>query len=235
MKYLVFDVRADLAQFKKPFTTMSPQTFGFPPGTAIIGMISAILGLDKEHYWYYFPENSYRLAIGIGKPIKKVVIPINTLKTTLPKHFSRYEEHKRTTMEFIKDGMFRIWFAWDNQKQFTSLVNYIENHESFYTVSLGLAWNLADYSYIGLFEGQTKTGEDLFVEIHSVIRKDILTEVQFEERVIYSTRIPVRMKTDRSREVERYSEYLFDNNGQSLWTKVREYEEISNGERIVLL
>jgi hypothetical protein len=43
------------------------------------------------------------------------------------------------------------------------------------------------------------------------------------------------MKTDNSREVERYSEYLFDNNGQSLWAKVREYVEIGNGERIVLL
>jgi CRISPR-associated protein Cas5h len=104
-----------------------------------------------------------------------------------------------------------------------------------YTVSLGLAWNLADYSYIGLFDGQTKEDTDQFVEISSVIRKEILNEVQFEERVIYSTRIPVRMKTDNSREVERYSEYLFDNNGQSLWAKVREYVEIGNGERIVLL
>jgi CRISPR-associated protein Cas5h len=138
-------------------------------------------------------------------------------------------------MEFIKDGMFRIWFAWDDQELFASLVNYIQNHESFYTVSLGLAWNLADYSYIGLFDGQTKEDTDQFVEISSVIRKEILNEVQFEERVIYSTRIPVRMKTDNSREVERYSEYLFDNNGQSLWAKVREYVEIGNGERIVLL
>jgi len=235
MQYLVFDVRADLAQFKKPFTTMSPQTFGFPPGTAIIGMIAAILGLEKNSYWHYFPENSYRLAIGIRRPIKKIVIPINTLKTTLPKHFSRFEEHKRTTMEFIKDGMFRIWFAWDNLEKFRSLVNSIQNHESFYTVSLGLAWNLADYSYIGLFEGQTQSGDTQFAEIHSVIRKEILSEVQFEERVIYSTRIPVRMKIDHSREVERYSEYLFDNNGQSLWAKVREFEAISNGERIVLL
>jgi len=235
MQYLVFDVRADLAQFKKPFTTMSPQTFGFPPGTAVIGMISAIIGLDKEHYWHYFPENSYHLAIGIRKPIKKVVIPINTLKTTLPKHFSRFEEHKRTTMEFIKDGTFRIWFAWDNQELFKILINSVQNHESYYTVSLGLAWNLADYSYIGLFEGQTKVIDDRFVEICSVIRKDILKEVQFEERVIYSTRIPVRMKTDGGREVERYSEYLFDNNGQNLRASVREFEELSNGERIVLL
>jgi len=77
--------------------------------------------------------------------------------------------------------------------------------------------------------------DDQFVEICSVIRKDILKEVQFEERVIYSTRIPVRMKTDGGREVERYSEYLFDNNGQNLRASVREFEELSNGERIVLL
>lgn len=235
MQYIVFDVKADLAQFKKPFTTMSPQTFGFPTGTALIGMISAIVGLDKKDYWQYFPEKSYRIAVGIRKPIKKVVVPINTLKTTSPKHFSRFEEHKRTTMEFIKDGVFRVWFSWDNPDLFQKLTDLVKSHESYYTLSLGLAWNLADFYYIGVFNGESKVGDSQFIEIHSVVRKDVLTEIQFEGRVVYSSRIPVRMKTDGSREVEQYSDYLFDNNGQALWAKVREYDELSNGDRIVLL
>lgn len=114
MKFVVFEVTADLAQFKKPFTTMSPQTFGFPTGTALVGMIAAIVGLDKDKYWRYFPENDYQIAVGLiqGYPLKKVVVPINTLKTTSPTHFYRFKEHKRTTMEFIKDARFRIWFTW---------------------------------------------------------------------------------------------------------------------------
>ena len=79
MKFVVFDIWADYAQFKKPFTTMSPQTFSMPSGTAIVGLISAIVGLDKNEYWTKFPKNSYQLAIGIRETIKKVVIPFNTL------------------------------------------------------------------------------------------------------------------------------------------------------------
>ncbi len=235
MKYLVFDVRADLAQFKKPFTTMSPQTFCIPTGTAIIGMLSAIIGLDKKQYWQFFPENSYHLAVGVCKPIKKVVIPINTLKTTSPMNFSRFEEHKRTTMEFIKDGTFRIWFSWNDSERFQKLSQMVKNHESYYTISLGLAWNLADYDYIGLFDGTSCSDSSKFIEINSIIHKDQVIEIDFNDRVIYSTRIPVRMKTDGSREVEQYSDYIFDNNGRLVRAKVNEYVQLTNGDRIVLL
>ncbi len=235
MKYIVFDVRADFAQFKKPFTTMSPQTFAIPTGTAVVGMISAIVGLDKKNYWQYFPEDYYQLALGVRKPIKKVVIPINILKTTLIRHFSRFKEHKRTTMEFIKDGEFRIWFSWNDNDHFLKLIDYIKNHETHYTLSLGLAWNLADYKFVGLFNGDKRSGNQHSVEINSVIRKDLVDEISFKERVIYSTKIPVRMKPDGSRQVEQYSDYLFDTNGKNLFARVKEYYELENGDRIVPL
>ena len=219
MLYVVFDIWADYAQFKKPFTTMSPQTFSIPTGTAIMGLISAIVGLDKNEYWKYFPEDSYQLAIGNRTPIKKVVVPINTLKTTSPKHFSRFEDHKRTTMEFIKDGKFRVWFAWDNEELFAQLFERIKRHESYYSVSLGLAWNLANFEYIGLFEAEQIQSNGEFHEIHSLIPKRIIGEnetIDFENRKIFMNNIPVRMKTDNSRIVEQYEEYLFDSEGQPI-------------------
>jgi CRISPR-associated protein Cas5h len=219
MQFVVFDVWSDYAQFKKPFTTMSPQTFSIPTGTAIVGMISAIVGLDKDEYWKYFPEDFYKLAIGVRKMIKKVVIPINTLKTTQLKHFYRFEEHKRTTMEFIKDSGFRIWFAWNNQEQFQKLIQNLKNHESHYTVSLGLAWNLANFKYVGTFEGESIKSNGDYREIHSIIPKRLIGEnehIDFENRKIFMNNIPVRMKSDNSRIVEYYDEYLFDSDGQPI-------------------
>lgn len=234
MKYIVFDVRADLAQFKKPFTTMSPQTFGFPTGTAIIGMISSIVGLDKREYWQYFPVDSYRLAVGVMKPIKKVVIPINTLKTTSPKNFYRFEEHKRTTMEFIKDGEFRIWFSWNDKERFQQLVEKLKNHETHYTLSLGLAWNLADFQFVGLFEAKRVIPDGEFLDIHSVIRKDQIEEVDFEGRKIFVNRIPVRMRSDNSRIVEQYDEFLFESDGKTIPAIVKEAFKVGD-DNIVLL
>jgi len=235
MKFVIFDVQADLAQFKKPFTTMSPQTFGFPTGTALVGMIAAIVGLDKTEYWKYFPKDSYTLGVGVKKPVKKVVIPMNTLKTTLSKHFSRFDEHKRTTMEFIKDAEFRIWLSWEEKERFQQLVEYLKNHQTYYTLSLGLAWNLANYSYVGNFEGEKKIGRGELLEFQSVIRKDFVEEIDFEGRKIFTNRIPVRMKSDNSREVEQYSEYLFESDGNRICARVKEYIELQNGDRIVPL
>ncbi len=198
---------------------MSPQTFSIPTGTAIVGMISAIVGLDKKKYWEYFPVNSYQLAIGVCETIKKVVIPFNTLKTTSPRHFYRFEQHKQTTMEFIKDGKFRIWFSWKNEKLFQYLVENLINHESHYTVSLGLAWNLADFDCLGLYEGVPFKSNGEFCEINSVIPKKLIganNQIDFENRKIFVNNIPVRMKSDNSRIVEQYDEYLFDSDGKPI-------------------
>ncbi|OQY02103.1 MAG: type I-B CRISPR-associated protein Cas5 [Desulfobacteraceae bacterium 4572_130] len=219
MKYVVFDIWADYAQFKKPFTTMSPQTFSIPTGTAIVGLISAIIGLDKNKYWEYFQKESYSLAIGVRDVIKKVVIPFNTLKTTSVKHFYRFKAHKQTTMEFIKDGKFRVWFSWENAELFSKLVANLQNHESFYTASLGLAWNLADFKYIGFFEEEKVKSNNKFYEINSIISKRSIgknEEIDFENRKIFINNIPVRMKSNNSRIVEKYGEYLFDSDGKSI-------------------
>ncbi len=219
MKFVVFDIWADYAQFKKPFTTMSPQTFSMPSGTAIVGLISAIIGLDKNEYWTKFPKNSYQLAIGIRETIKKVVIPFNTLKTTSSKHFYRFEAHKQTTMEFIKDGKFRIWFAWNDVDNFRKLVENLKNHESYYTASLGLAWNIADFKFVGLFEEETINLNNEFCEINSVIPKRSIVEngeIDFENHKIFVNNIPVRMRSDNSRIVEQYDEYLFDSDGKPI-------------------
>jgi len=237
MQYVVFDIWADYAQFKKPFTTMSPQTFSIPTGTAIVGMISAIVGLDKDEYWQYFPEDSYKLAFGVRDVIKKVVIPINTLKTTSLKHFYRFEAHKQTTMEFIKDGKFRIWFAWDNIEKFQQLIENLKNHESHYTISLGLAWNLADFEYIGLFESKPFDVNGEFLEVHSIIPKKFIGEneqIDFENRKIFVCNIPVRMKSDNSRIVEQYDEYLFDSDGKPIRAIVNGIIEVG-GDHIIPL
>lgn len=235
LEFVIFDIRADLAHFKKPFTSMSPQTFGFPTGTALVGMIAAIIGLEKNVYWEHFQENTYAMAVGVKKPLKKTVIPINTLKTTSMKHFSRYEEHKRTTMEFIKDGEFRVWFYWENENLFHQLIGNLRNHETYYTVSLGLAWNLADFTFCGEYGGEQIEGDGEWTDIQSVIRRDVTEEIEFEGRKIFANRIPVRMKQDGSRIVENYGEYLFESDGRPIRAKVKEYIKLHNGDCIVPL
>ncbi len=235
MKYAVFDIFADLAHFKKPFTTMSPQTYSFPTGTAAVGILAAILGLDKDAYWQYFATESHSLAIGIIKPIKKVVIPLNLLKTTQTKHFSRFESRKPSNVEFLKDAGFRFYVHLKEPSLFQQLIELLQRHETVYTVSLGLAYNLADIQYRGLYEEQPLTTED-WLEVASVVPTHELRELDFSERQIFSHRIPVLMKPQRkSREVLAYREYLFENEAKKIKARVKHCLRLENDEYILPL
>lgn len=235
MKFVAFDVFADLAQFKKPFTTMSPQTFSFPTGTAAIGIIAAILGLDKNEYWTYFPPERYVLSLGVLKPIKKIVIPINLLKTTQPKHFYRFENHKPTNVEFVKEAGYRIYFHYRHEDLFEKLAGLLRRHESVYSVSLGQAGNLADVVFSGLWQAEQVSGP-AWAEICSVIPAEEVQELDFSDLVLFSHRIPVRMKPEeKSREVTCYREYLFERDARKIRAKVNFFWRLDNGECIIPL
>jgi CRISPR-associated protein Cas5h len=231
MKFLVFDVWADYAEFKKPFTTMSPQSFSIPTGTSTIGLISAVLGLDKNGYWQYFIDRKYKLAIGVKSPIKKVVIPINTIKVTAKTDFYRFRQHKQMTMEFIKDAYFRIYFYWENDKLFSDLVNKIKNHETFYTASLGLAWNLANFKFIGFFDSKEKTQQKDFNDFSSILKTSKIIDIDFGYERIFSNKIPVAMRLNR--EVVEYNEYIFNSDGKNIRAKIDSFYNLDNGENIV--
>jgi len=234
MNFIIFDVTADFAQIKKPFTTMSPQTYAIPTGTVVIGMISAIIGLDKSDYWNYFPANSYKLAISVRAPVKKSVIPINMLKTTSPKHFSRFEAHKRVNLEFVRDARYRIYFWSENDVAvYLPLLQKLQNHESHYTMSLGQSGNLANYEYIGLSSAEWVTDGE-WVLCNSIIPKDAVDDIDFGLQKIFSNNIPVRMQSNpASRLVEKYGEFFFDSEGGTIRAKIKKYIKLDSGENIV--
>ncbi|WP_231717005.1 CRISPR-associated protein Cas5 [Desulfosarcina ovata] len=49
-RVLAFKLWGDYGHFRKYYTTTSPLTFEFPPPTSVVGIVSAIIGLDKEQY-----------------------------------------------------------------------------------------------------------------------------------------------------------------------------------------
>ncbi len=227
MRVVVFDIWADYAQFKKPFTTMSPQTFALPPGTALVGLLAAIVGLDKQRYWEEFNPGKYWLAVGPRVPIKKVVIPINLLKTTSPKHFFRYEAHKPSTVEFLKAPAYRCYFHWEHPL-FEELERRLTRHEPYYTISLGQACNLANFRFRGSFNAQ-KVQDDAWITLNSAVPREMVKEMDFTNRRIFSNRLPLIMKpSPESRELAVVKDVLFPADGQPLRARVTHYYELGD-------
>ena len=92
---------------------------------------------------------------------------------------------------------------------------------------------MADFNFVGVFNA-IKENNNQYYEIGSVIRKDFIEEINFEDRKIFINRIPVRMKSDNSRIVEQYDEYLYENDGNTIRAKVKDVLNVG-GEYIVPL
>lgn len=239
-QFVVFDIFGDWAHFKKPMTTMSPQSYSIPTGTAIIGMISAILGLDKNSYWDSFSAGSYELAMGVVSPIQKTVIPFNTLKVENKADFYNISARKQTNIEYVQNCRYRIWFSSTDENLMSKLETYIKNHFSEYTVSLGQAWTLANFSYVNtiqisevkIFCDETTDQEE--VEIQSIVPKKYVKKINFQDRHILSQHIPIAMK-DNSRELIDIQTCFFDMQGRSVKGLFRKYYTMDNGDHIVCL
>ncbi len=162
MRVLVFELFGDFAHFRKFYTTSSPLTYPFPPPPTIKGIIGAIMGFSKSEYL----KKTKHISVGIGlvNPVKKTRMGLNLIYTKGgPKKFDptldplrKENKNLRTQIkaEFVKDPKYRIYISTYDDELLESLKNRLENHESYYTVSLGLSELLADFKFVGVFEGE---------------------------------------------------------------------------------
>ncbi len=229
-KILIFDIHADYAQFKKYFTNMSPLTFSIPPRTVVTGIIGAILGNDKAENPEIFSDDKSFISLKALKAVKKTKLPTNYLKTIKKSHFSRYQDHKPTNVEYLKDPAFRIFVSHCDNSMYTSLKKCLIEHKTHYTLNLGISSCLANYSFIGEFGVERKKGK---ADISSVIPKNRINNIVFNDSVmLQQCTLPNQMKNDR--EVIDYKEFLFEINGGVINADIEEYFCITDrGENIV--
>ncbi|MGB9840643.1 type I-B CRISPR-associated protein Cas5b [Thermovenabulum sp.] len=238
MEVIVFDIWGDFAHFKKFYTTSSPLTFSFPPPPTLKGMLGAIIGADKKEYLDIFSRENCKIALKIINPIKKVRYGLNHINTKggywVPLKKKNHEARTQIRTEFVKSPKYRVYVFHKSEEIFDKLRRNLENHESFFTLSLGLSELLADFELMGIFNFQEKQNCDNVVEIDSVIPVDVIKDygIVFEENKKYfKERIPLDM--DIERVVEKYEDVVFEAEGNIVKANVQKYWEGTNGERII--
>jgi CRISPR-associated protein Cas5h len=224
VKVIVFDIWGDYGHFKKFHTTASPLTFSFPPPTAVIGIVAAILGIDKDNYWQNFSADNTRVAVRIINPVKKIRTGVNVIETkSAGPMFNRIKQRSQIKYEYLKDARFRIFFSHDDLSLLQQLHHMLSEHKTQYTLSLGTAQMLAGFAYIGMYEAQELPDEG-YNSVHSVIPLD--ESVQIDSRVIIFednrqyTKEVVSTRMKNNREVLGYKSVLFDLNAMSITSKM---------------
>jgi CRISPR-associated protein Cas5h len=207
---LAFDIWSDFAHYRKIETTTSPLTYSIPTGTALAGMLAAILGLYRDSYYEIFSPNNTRFAIKILNPLKKTRINITLLDTSRGFFLRDIGENPRTLIphEFMKNPKYRIYVWMRDDSIRTKLQKCLQEHKSHYTPCLGTANLIAGFSYVDEYD-MKRVDEEL---VQSVARMDngkLLIELH---KQYFIEKIPVSM--DRDRVVQDYAEIVYEVKGE---------------------
>ena len=247
---LIFDISSEYGHFRKYNTTTSPLTYSIPTRTAIVGILGAILGMEREvadgiypagaiPVQEFFSKKNADIAIQILKPVKKENVAINLINTKTS--FYDLTKAGRTQIEFelLKEPKFRIYFAMESRPNvIDELTERIKHKRHHFSPYLGLAQFTASIDFIARTKVEkkyNKNGEwmDIITAVNLSKIKD-KNPVEFDYTAMYSANnMPIEMNS--LREVQEYSEVLIEKNGQPLKIRATEYSSIELFGNIMFL
>jgi len=216
-KVLVFDMWGDYAHFRRGYTTTSPLTYPFPSRTTLSGIISAILGYERDTYYDYFNENNSLFAIQILAPIKKTIINMNLIDTKIGFYLWDCKgQRTQIPYEFIKGPSYRFYISLDNQEIFDKLFTSISNHNSVYTPYLGISECISNFKGVQdvVYPIEKKEANCDPIDVHTIIPKD-KAKLIIENNKVYGT-VKLPGFFERGRTVTKYLEFYYEENGMPI-------------------
>ncbi len=227
MNGLQLTIAGNWAHFKKPETNNNPLTHDFITKTALIGLIGAILGKERDEMRPLFPQLSDDLLYGvqITKSVKKeswgfTMRKAVNLMDKAPKH-----------MEFLKNPEFRVAIALSNMRSaniFYSFTECLKNQEAKYTPVLGLHNCPANLQFQS--EGEFSKKQDGMFKTRCVVsNKHVLNIKETLQFRIGFERIPTFQNDDFWNLPERYVEVVYPSESKEI-VVTGEYYNYSDGE-----
>ncbi len=231
-KLLALDIWGDYGYFRRGYTTTSTITYPFPSRTSIAGLISAILGIERDNYYDIFSEDNSKIGLRILNPISKININLNYINTKESFSLADIKKNPRIQIqaEFLKNVKYRIYVSLKDKQLMEKLFYLISNHKSVYTPYLGISECIADFkiAYDDLINIKPTYGEN--ININSVILKEneILIEPNKDYGIIKS---PGFMNNERK--VLKFLEYYYEKNGETIQINNGNYYEVED-ENVIL-
>ncbi len=210
MDTLVFDIEGEYAQFKKPYSPMSPVSFPFPPPTAVLGLLGALAGYAKDEYAERLGWQQVRVGVGLRAPVRVFRAALNLLNTKdgTDSHFrpkAGANTHIQVPCEFLRSPAFRIYAADLPAEVADDLARELSAGRTAYTPSLGLAQCLAEVRWVGRYPARPAAATEWSAATVVPLVEGV--RVRYEEGRRYQRlRVPASMGGERV--VHRYQEVV---------------------------
>lgn len=208
-----FNVKGNWAQFRKAETNNNPLSHDFMTKTALIGMIGAVLGIERADMKENFPilSSGLKYTLRINNNVKK-----QSWGFTL-RNVSHAWEKAPKQMEFIKNPDYTIVLGCENSEcksMFDKFREYCMNGKACFTPVLGLHNCPAELEFVeaGMLELKTGNFETYgFVTNNYEINMSKLTEFR-----IGFDKIPTFQNNDFWNLPEYYKQVVYPSNGEKL-------------------
>lgn len=232
MKGILFELTGNWGHFRKPETNNNPLTHDFVTKTALIGLIGAVLGKERDEMKSLFPLLSEDLLYGvcITNAVKK-----ESWAFTLRKVVDVLDKAPKQ-MEFLKNPRNKIVLALKNENStriFEEFVLAIQKSEAKFTPVLGLHNCPAELALIAVGEFQPKDGDFTtkgFIKEKQLDVKKILTS-KFRLGV---EKIPTFQNDDFWNLPDKYERVIYPSEDHEVFAK-GEFFEFTDGSQWTLI
>lgn len=223
MKGFQFIIEGNWGHFKKRETNNNPLSHDIITKTALIGLIGAVLGIERDEMKNKFPQLSEDLLYGIQllNPVKKISwgftskTAIHPTDSGTPKYF-----------EFLKNPSFLTSLALVNERSemiFNDFKDSIKNSEAIYPPVLG--WHNCPANLMWHSEGTFKEiKKDTFETKGFVLAGEHTPKNLTEVFRIGFDKIPTHQNDDFWNLPEKYVSIIYPDSHHSITVEGKHYE-----------
>lgn len=201
----LFTIRGQFAHWRKWFTTTSALTYAFPPRTAVIGMVGAILGVQREEVPNVFKTSDTRIAVVPLRPIVKDRLP-EKWRQSPPRIVkgkfdpAKMDELFQENLEVIRRPHYRIVFWHRDEALMKELKERLEQKRWVFPPCMGIMGFLADVEWeSGDVAEEVETQQ---ADIFSVLPLDKemakVVDLSESEALLREERVPNEVFADRT-------------------------------------
>jgi CRISPR-associated protein Cas5 subtype I-B len=221
MKAYQISITGNWGHFKKPETNNNPLTHDLITKTALIGLVGAVLGIERQEMKSQFPELSENLlySVQLLRSVKKVSwgftsrTAINPTVSGSPKYF-----------EFLYNPQFKITLALKHKSSrviFEQFLESAKNEESIYTPVLG--WHNCPANIEFLSEGIISEKEESEFETQAFVSTEHKPKVSGEFRIGFD-KLPTYQNDDFWNLPEKYQQIIYPDFPYKLIVEGKHYE-----------
>ncbi len=223
MKGFQLEIKGNWGHFKRPETNNNPLTFDFLHKTAFVGMMGAVLGIERKQMKSLFPRLSDDLLYGVQllSSVKKVSLGFTSKKAVKPT-----DAGSPKYFEFLKNPAFKICVALKDpksEKEFDEFKEMVKNSQAVYTPILGIHNCNADLNFLN--EGEFEDIQNGCFETKGfvVARKYQLKNLEGGFRIGFD-KVPTYQNDDFYNPPDRFVEVVYPDYPNSLSVEGDFYE-----------